>query len=53
MIEENKCYIDEIKEWIRRTEGVGYIDCVPCPHDDEFDFIIGMAKNLLKELEQQ
>lgn len=52
MIEENKCYIDEIKDWIIRTEDGGYIDCVSCVYDDEFDFIIGMAKNLLKELEK-
>lgn len=51
MIEVNKCYIDMIKEWIKHTEDANYIDVTPL-HDDEFDFIVGMAKNLLKELEK-
>ena len=51
MIEENKCYIDEIKLWIKRTEDVGYIDCSHL-YDADFDFIVGMAKSLLKEFEK-
>lgn len=38
----------DIEEWIKSTKDAGYIDCENFDYDEEFNFIISMAEELLK-----
>ena len=42
----------EVKEWIEFTDNAGYIDCQRDIYDTEFDFIMNIAKELLKMLKE-
>lgn len=41
----------DVQEWIEQTEKLGYIDCAEF-WDEEFKFIIEIAKELLKRMEE-
>lgn len=42
-----------LKNWIRRTERNGYIDCGDDFREDEFDFIVEIAQELFKRLRRE
>ena len=45
---------EKLRKWIEETEKNNYIDCTKdCWEAEEFDFILNMAKELLKRLEKE
>lgn len=50
---DNNMHKEDIKEWLATTKKSGYIDCDNKFIDDgEFNFIVSMAEELLKRMEE-
>lgn len=41
---------EDIEKWLKSTKNMGYIDCDDKFDDEEFNFIITMAEELLKRM---